>query len=133
MAVTETITTISASTVGSNITGSRNEVGNSEQTFTTYFPANTTGNSAANTGGLGGWMAVNTNSIQAVYAYASTGATIYGNNTASPSWTIVLPPGVPYDWGASQGFYNCLVNANTTSIWVTCNAATLLTLRVLSK
>ena len=49
-----------------------------------------------------------------------------------PSWTLTLPPGIPYQWGASQGFYGCLLNSNTNAAYVQCNAAVRLQGRILT-
>jgi len=109
------------------ITANRSQTGSLEQTINQNYAANTNnsllsvaftapGNSSGN--------------LQAIALLATQNCTLKTNNTNAPQDTIALTSGVVVEWDNSL-IYNCPFNGAVTAIYVTCNAAMLLTGKVL--
>jgi hypothetical protein len=127
MATTWTATTTLSTSVGSlqGFSGNDGETGNTATVTTQLaFPANTnSGNFALN---------FNANSVQAIFMLATQNCTINTNNSTSPTNTLNLVAGIPMFWGRSAGYFANPFNANTNAGFLTCNAATILNVGVLT-
>ncbi len=127
MATTWTATTTVSSTAGSlqGFTGNDNETGNTAIVTTQLaFPANTnSGNFSLN---------FNAATIQGLFMVATQNCTINTNNSTSPTNSIALIAGIPLWWGRSPGYFANPLNANTNAGFLSCNAATILNVGILT-
>lgn len=63
---------------------------------------------------------------------SSPAVAITHTTLGKPSNTIVLPPGIPYVWGISEGYGSCLFTVDVTQAFFTCNTAGQLKIRILT-
>lgn len=128
MAVTETIQTSISSTSGaSSISGTESESGNVEINLPNIsFPAN------SNAAVISNSFAFNAAAVQMIAMVASQPCTITTNNANAPTNTISLVAGIPLVWGRSAGYFPQPMNANTNAGFLSCNAATILSVRIMT-
>ncbi len=80
-------------------------------------------------------LAFNVANCQLVYLCATQNCTLNAstnNNASAVNSSISLIAGIPRIWGASQGYGANPFNGNTNGAFLSCNAATLLNLAIIT-
>jgi hypothetical protein len=127
---TATVSITTSSGFLSGFSGTDSEVGNTAQTGSVAFPANT--NAAVNANAAAFTLNFNATAVQELFFLATQNCTISTNNGTSPTNTLNLVAGIPLYWGRSPGYFAQPLNANTNAGFITCVAATILTYGVLT-
>lgn len=107
-----------------SISGSWNEVGNSEVSVDRTIGANVTNQQIT--------LAFTVAACQDLFFLADKGATLKTNSTTTPGDTITLKPGIPLTWSASAGYYSNPYTVDVTTIYVTTTTATRFQAKVLT-
>lgn len=61
--------------------------------------------------------------LQQIILLSDKGMTLKFNSTSTPTPTIVLQPGSPFEWNSSDGYFANLFTANITVVFVSCTPA----------
>jgi hypothetical protein len=83
--------------------------------FATSFPASSVNTSYS--------LAFPYATIQQIFLWSDKGCTLKFNSTGSPTPTIVLQPGSPFEWNSSDGYFANVFTANITVVYVSCTPA----------
>ena len=61
--------------------------------------------------------------LQQAFLWSDKGMTLKFNSTGSPTPTIILQPGSPFEWNSSDGYFANPFTANVTVVYITCTPA----------
>ncbi len=118
---------VTSSSNSQPISGTHQQAGATEQVISVNYPANTNATSLNCSFGNAG---NNSGALQAIIMLASANTTIKTNNSTSPQDTINLTGGIPLEWDNSLT-YVCPFNNSVSTMFVTCNTASLLQMKIL--
>jgi hypothetical protein len=118
---------VTSSSNSQPISGTHNQSGSTEDVISVNYPSNTNHQLLSVSFGAPG---VNSGNLQAIILLSSQNMTVYTNNTNAPQDTINLVAGIPVEWDNSR-IYACPFNGAVTAFYVSCNAAALLSGKIL--
>jgi hypothetical protein len=106
------------------VSGKVSEVGNTEVALNVALAAGTTDQLQA--------LTLTAANLQSLILVASQNLTIETNSGTTPAQTISLVAGIPLVWSKSAGYFANPITANVTALYLTCAAATVLQVKILT-